>query len=163
MTVQDRFWAKVAKGSDNECWVWQAARSSNGYGTFYDGARTVRAHRFAYEAAVGLIPEGLTIDHLCRTRACVNPAHLEPVTSRENILRGTSPSALHAVKTHCPRGHELSGENLGIWPGSGRRCRECVKARQRKDALIDPEKRRIQKRDQKRRARAKAKIDGETP
>jgi len=91
------------------------------------------AHRFAYEALVGRIPDGLVLDHVrmnpdwtgppC-SKACVNPEHLQPVTQKTNKLRGTSPNAQNARKTHCLRGHPLSGHNLVIVKG-GRNCRAC--------------------------------------
>ena len=86
------------------------------------------AHRVAYEALIGPIPKGLCLDHLCRVRYCVNPAHLEPVTVRENVLRGISPPAVNARKRLCKNGHALSGRNLYLktrygWPG--RECRTC--------------------------------------
>jgi len=99
-----------------------------------DGRRRyVRAHRYSYEAFVGPIPEGLTLDHLCRVRNCVNPEHLEPVSLKENLLRGDSSPAHNARKTHCMRGHALSGDNLYINPGTGyRACRTCLRERARK-------------------------------
>lgn len=85
--IEARFWAKVDK--TETCWLWTAAiRRRSGYGVFSHQARTMLAHRFAYELLVGPIPDGLVIDHLCRVRHCVNPDHLEPVTQRENLRRG---------------------------------------------------------------------------
>lgn len=109
----------------NGCWVWKAYRDRHGYGhiSVY-GRRSLLAHRVSYEAFVGEIPQGLTLDHLCRNRACVNPAHLEPVTARENSLRGASPAANYARQTECLRGHPFDEANTYIWNGS-RICRAC--------------------------------------
>lgn len=94
------------------CWLWTAGRSSGGYGMLRANGKPVYTHRVAYEIWKGPIPEGLTIDHLCRVRACCNPAHLEAVTNQTNILRGAGFAAVHAATTHCPRGHALVAENL---------------------------------------------------
>lgn len=129
----ERFWAKVDKAG--ECWEWVAAKFPPGYGQFAVGPpwRRVMAHRWAYEDQIGPIPEGLQLDHLCRNRSCVNPAHLEPVTQRENILRGESMSAVHARQTHCIHGHEFTPENT--YPTkTGRRCRACTLANNRRSA-----------------------------
>ena len=126
-----RFWLKVEK--TETCWLWTAGRVWNGYGQFKVAGRHVYAHRFAYELLVGPIPEGLTIDHLCRVRHCVNPAHLEPVTSRENTLRGDTPAARNAAKTHCPQGHPLEAGNLRLSElrRGGRACLICHREYQR--------------------------------
>lgn len=122
-SVEDRFWSKVDTGG--ECWLWLASLYHGGYGGFWDGKRTVRAHRWAYESEFGPIPDGLTLDHLCRTRACVRPDHLEAVTDRTNILRGTGPTARNAAATHCIHGHLFDEANTFYHRKGGRRCREC--------------------------------------
>ena len=134
-----RFTAKINLSSETDCWIWVGSRNQHGYGQFKVGSRTdgtrrsVRAHRFAYEVLVGRIPEGLTIDHLCRVTSCVNPAHMEPVTARENILR--SPVAwpkLQLAKTHCPQGHPYAGDNLYVNPAGKRVCRACTVSAKRR-------------------------------
>lgn len=127
----DRFAEKVAL-NDTGCLVWLAGDNGVGYGLFYEGrAKRGYAHRWSYEYHVGPIPDGLHLDHLCRNRRCVNPKHLEPVTLRENLLRGVGPSAKNAQKTHCPEGHPYAGANLYVYPTSGiRRCRECGRQQQ---------------------------------
>lgn len=122
--LSSRFWRKVDKGGPGGCWLWTANKNRGGYGFIKIDRRNRSAHRVAYELSVGPIPDGLTIDHLCRVRHCVNPAHLEVVTKRTNTLRGTSPSAVHARKTHCTHGHKFTPENTYHWRG-GRKCRAC--------------------------------------
>ena len=124
----ERFWPKVRK--TDTCWLWEGAISPDGYGSFYGGnRRNCKPHRFAYEEMVGPIPEGLVLDHLCRVRHCVNPAHLEPVTERENALRGVSPNVKAFLSGVCRRGHELTADNSIVKPNGARQCRTCVKAR----------------------------------
>ena len=124
-TIQRRFWAKV-RYQEKGCWPWLASLINTGYGKFWIDAHWVLAHRFAYELLVGAIPEGLTLDHLCRNRSCVNPNHLEPVTKQVNILRGVGVASRNSIKTHCPAGHPYAGSNLVI-TGHERRCRACLK------------------------------------
>ena len=118
-----RFNARLRIDSDTGCWVWFGGRTSRGYGHFRVDGRYATTHRWAYEHLVGPIPEGLEIDHLCRNHSCANPAHLEPVTHKENVLRGRAPTAINAAKTHCTRGHEFVPSNI-IWR-DGRHCKAC--------------------------------------
>jgi len=129
--VLTRLWAGVAIDPDTDCWIWQRAKSWDGYGFMKIHSKMRRVHRVAYELLVGLIPEELTLDHLCRRTLCCNPAHLEPVTTRENIMRGTAPSARHAAKSHCDLGHPLNNENTYLWRG-WRQCRICKRAADRR-------------------------------
>lgn len=122
--------------SSGGCWLWSGLMKANGYGMVAVGRTTngtpVRrhAHRVMYVLMVGPVPEGMTLDHLCRNRRCVNPAHLEPVSNAENVLRGYSPPANNARKTSCPGGHAYTQENTYVNPVSGRRrCRTCDRKR----------------------------------
>jgi len=118
---KSRFWKRVQK-SDG-CWSWTGRILNGGYGQTSFMQREMQAHRAAFILSGKIIPHGLQLDHLCRNRRCVNPDHLEPVTSRINTLRGTGPSAQHAKKTHCPKGHPYS--HLDSY---GRRvCELCIK------------------------------------
>lgn len=129
--LPERFWSKV-QTDDSGCWLWTASLTNGGYGQYYPAKNEPRrAHRIAYEVLVGPIPVGLVIDHLCRIRRCCNPAHLEPVTHRENTLRGESFVAAYSTTTHCPQGHPYSGTNLRIRPSGRRSCRECERIRVR--------------------------------
>jgi hypothetical protein len=95
------------------------------------GAKKLRAHRAFYEHFIGPIPDGHVPDHLCRNTWCCNPNHLEPVTQRENILRGDGIASRNAAKTHCPQGHPYSTENTNGYNGY-RACRICARERTRK-------------------------------
>jgi hypothetical protein len=124
----ERFIRKIETNREPDgCWNWRGSGEGHGYGLFGVKRFMARAHRVSYEYYVGPIAPGLQIDHLCRNRRCVRPDHLEPVTQRENILRGTSPSAANARKTECLRGHPLSGDNLYVDKKGGRSCRECTR------------------------------------
>lgn len=123
MRWPDRFWAKVNK--TETCWLWTAQIEASGYGIASLHGKNNKAHRVAWEMEHGPIPEGLTIDHLCRVRPCVNPAHMELVTSSENVLRGEGVFVRNSRKTHCVRGHEFTPENTYLASNGGRNCREC--------------------------------------
>jgi len=123
-----RFWAKVRPAASG-CWEWTGATNSRGYGCFgVDGASQL-AHRHLYSVLVGTIPEGLTIDHLCRNKVCANPAHLEPTTRRENSFRAYEQDR----PSHCPRGHAYTPANTITKHrsngGINRMCRGCTEAR----------------------------------
>ena len=120
----DTFWNKVNK--TETCWLWTGAKTIKGYGIVSRKGRLAKVHRVAYALIKGEIPEGLVIDHLCRVRLCVNPDHLEAVTTQENTKR-----SLKSTKTHCIRGHKLIGNNLITRKDGSRRCRACNNERQR--------------------------------
>lgn len=148
-TIAERFWSKTRIAVDCECHlclatedaaakcvIWTASGTGNGYGGFWNGERQVRAHRASYQMINGAIPEGLCLDHLCRVRRCVAPAHLEPVTQQENVRRGLCGVTVSADR--CPLGHEFTPENT-YWgpvtsynPHGRRRCRTCKNAGKRR-------------------------------
>lgn len=107
------------------CWLWTGTLDHNGYGAISQDHKWKRAHRVVYEVLRVPIPTGLTIDHLCRVIACVNPDHLEPVTMRENVLRSDSPSAKAARATECPKGHPYDEANTRRDIRGDRFCRQC--------------------------------------
>lgn len=143
LRIRERFLAKVTVDLNgpfvvdgSPCWKW-IGKLAGGYGQIGFNGRTAYAHRIAYELWFGPIPgsppggkrdgDNLDLDHLCRVRACVNPAHLELVTHRVNVLRGRAATAVNAAKTHCaPGGHEFTPENTYVSPdGKRRECRAC--------------------------------------
>lgn len=125
-----RFWSRVAIDESTGCWLWTSPLNKRtGYGQFAWRGKNSTPHRVSYQELVGPIPEDLVIDHLCRVRHCVNPAHMEAVTHQVNLLRGETHAAKNAAKTHCPQGHPLSGENLHVYVGKGVRKRQCKTCR----------------------------------
>jgi hypothetical protein len=140
------YWSNVDQRGPDECWLWTGRLDEHGYGRV--GKRSIPAHRIAYEECVGPIPDGLHTDHLCHThdvscpggasclhRRCVNPRHIEPVTRKENILRGRNFAAVNAAKTHCPQGHPYDEANTYVYvrPGARARfCRTCLRAGKRR-------------------------------
>jgi hypothetical protein len=126
----ERFWSRVDKSGN--CWLWTGGRTSEGYGRFWLNGKSVLAHRVAYALAHGKLPsDGYQLDHTCRVRICVR--HLEPVTIRENLMRGsTTQAAINAAKTHCKQGHEFTDANTYRAPDGQRMCRECMRASDRR-------------------------------
>jgi hypothetical protein len=121
---------------DSGCWVWNGSNNGCGYGEIRLNNKKKYAHRLFYEWTHGKIPDGLVIDHLCRNPSCVNPDHLEPVTPKENTLRGDGAKPKpYLRKEYCKNGHKLTPENRYSRPdGRGDNCRECVKIRAREYA-----------------------------
>lgn len=119
MSTRDHFERHILKGDG--CWLWSGAVNNKGYGQFGQDGRTRSAHRVSYEFYVGPIPDGLTIDHLCRVKRCVRPDHLEPVTTAENNRR--------KFGDKCPNGHDYTPENTGRRKSNNSRiCLTCQKA-----------------------------------
>lgn len=120
----DRILARTVREGD--CHVWQGAVQSSGYGSVASGVKgkTVLAHRAIFLELVGPIEDGLTVDHLCQNKLCMNVFHMEIVTRSENARRKI------AWQTHCKRGHELSGDNLRLQTRKTGRthrvCRACA-------------------------------------
>jgi hypothetical protein len=135
------FWPHVKKG--RSCWPWTGEKNWAGYGivrmTVSGKGRKVLAHRVAYLLFRLTIPIGLTLDHLCRNRACVNPNHLQPVTNKENILRGEGITAVNARKTHCVHGHAFTKANTYVTVRGFRHCRACGSAWYRSKRIAELE------------------------
>ena len=136
---------KIERIPESGCWLWVGAMHKNGYGNVHlsNPRRNAVAHRAIYELFVGPIPSAMDLDHLCRVRCCVNPAHLEPVSRRENLMRSGSIGKLVAyVKglheaPFCSKGHAMTPENTYTYPnGLHRQCRECVKNYKRRKEMV---------------------------
>ena len=126
------------------CSIWPGSISSEGYGRYWRDGRQVYAHRAAFEAAFGPIPDGLVIDHLCRNRACVNPEHMEAVSTRETTLRADSPAARAARSDVCAHGHPYDDANTLVrssrtrtgWVRTWRQCRTCHREHMRRNRML---------------------------
>lgn len=121
LSAEERFWSRV--NVDGVCWEWMGGKSGGGYGVFDHK----KVHIWAYEHLVGVRPEGLDLDHLCRNKVCVNPDHLEPVTRRVNVLRGGAPPAVNARRVACSRGHLYVEGSFFVYvrPDTGTKMRVC--------------------------------------
>ena len=127
---KQRFMSKVKVVIDG-CWEWEGSTDRHGYGYFWFAGKIRKAHRFSYTLCMRDIPEGLTIDHLCRNPACVNPQHLEPVTQKENVNRGERWTEEKRA-THCPQGHAYAPDNAYINADTGYKwCKICKLQRQK--------------------------------
>lgn len=124
--------------SPDGCWIWTGGKGSGGYGKAWLEGRTIGAHRAMYLTIKGPIADGLTLDHLCRNRLCVNPDHLEPVTIGENTRRGDAPGVAgrhNSVKTNCPAGHPYDEANTYVYKGK-RNCRACGREKYRRKRKV---------------------------
>jgi hypothetical protein len=127
LETHERFERHFTPEALTGCWLWTGAQCK-GYGNYADADRkNHRAHRYAYMLYVGAIPSGLVLDHLCKNPACVNPAHLQPVTQKENLRRGRGPSAQYARMSHCKRGHKRTPESFYYRANGTRQCKACVR------------------------------------
>ena len=138
----ERVLARLRPGATDACWNWPGATNGVGYGVIGRGGKrgsNCYVHRVMYEHTNGLIPDGLVLDHLCRNRLCANPAHLQPVTHRVNILRGVGPSAMAAARDACPSGHPYDLANTYLYADGSRSCRACAREYQRARRLREKE------------------------
>jgi hypothetical protein len=119
-TLRERLLSKAVINWETGCWEWTASKTGDGYGKLGVNGKTRDAHAVAYELIEGPVPDGLELDHTCRVRRCINPAHLEPVTHRENMLR----APYFGSDTHCKAGHEWTEENTYTYRAQ-RCCRAC--------------------------------------
>lgn len=119
-----RFWDKVSPEPNTGCWLWTASRNPAGYGQYMLVKKPVLAHRLVFGVLTEPLENGLQLDHLCRTRCCVNPLHLEQVSTQENTRRGVAGRA-NAAKTQCPRGHAYDAKNTYVGKSGSRFCSEC--------------------------------------
>lgn len=132
MIFEERFWKKVDKNGPNGCWIWLGYKTPAGYSgmaRLEDWSQREYPHRTAYKLSGRVIPDGYTIDHLCKTRDCVNPNHMRAVTQGENTLAGNTVASINAAKTQCIHGHEFSVDESRV---RRRVCKECNKVTQQR-------------------------------
>lgn len=146
--LKSKIQERLSIGGFDSCWEWKGTLNHDGYGIVFDGGKGRRVSRVMWVLHRGSLDGDITIDHLCRNRACANPRHLQPVSNKENTLRGFGPTAENSRKEQCASGHWLDGDNLIVTPEGWRRCRKC---------------RRIQTREAMRRSRAALAHKEETP
>lgn len=142
--IEEFIFERAIPEPNTGCWIWTLGVNKNGYGKLKKNGKSLFAHRYVYEAMIGRIPNGMQIDHVCAMVCCVNPAHLEPVTCRENIRRaqkrnpesrvrlGKISQKRRDARTHCPHGHPYSGDNVRIASNKQRVCKTCMRERMRR-------------------------------
>lgn len=128
--LPDRIWNRITVNSETGCWESTLSLNAQGYTQVRWKGRTMRLHRLIYTHLVGPVPLDIHLDHLCRNRACCNPRHIEPVSGRENVMRGDGFASVNANKTHCPRDHEYDARNTYHDSTGARRCRQCARLTQ---------------------------------
>lgn len=129
--MSDTFWNNVTTAGPDDCWIWRRALKE-GYGQYWNGHKNVKAHRHSVLLDGRDIPAGMVVDHTCRTRSCVNPAHLRVVDRRTNVHENSDALAhKNSLKKHCLRGHPLSGANLYTRKNGKRECLKCCAMRER--------------------------------
>ncbi len=124
--LAERLWKLIAAEPHSGCWFWMGPTDRHGYGRFWAVDKLQLAHRISYSLFRSTIPDGLVLDHLCRTPCCVNPYHLEPVTQTENVQRGMA-GVHYGSRTHCSNGHPFTAERTSMRTEGGRRCMECAR------------------------------------
>jgi hypothetical protein len=138
--LMERLLSKIEK--TDSCWIWKDRPSSRGYGRLNIHQRgSILAHRLSYELHIGEIPSGHVIHHQCGNQLCVNPAHLEPITQAEHILKEGHIKQKRLATTHCPKGHEYTLANTVIAKtkyGVGRNCKQCNADRWKRNYVPTP-------------------------